>query len=118
MLKTTLGAPNSSSIRRSMKAGTSRVDDGDEFSSRKEGRNLLKISFFKMCFLTLKARIAFIRLRKTFIKVLILYYFNLKYHIRIETDMSGFSIDGIISQLSSKYVIYTNPNFSTSKISY
>ena len=32
-------------------------------------------------FFIFKARLVFTKLRKTFIKALILYYFNLKYHI-------------------------------------
>lgn len=42
---------------------------------------------------------AFVKLKKAFIKALILRYFNPKKRIVVETDASGFTISGIISQL-------------------
>ena len=52
-------------------------------------------------FLTPEARSAFNRLRLTFTKALILQHFNPEYHIRIETDASGYAINGMLSQLAS-----------------
>ena len=52
-------------------------------------------------FFTPEARLAFIQLRQAFVKALIFHHFNLKSHIRIETNLSGYTIDGILSQLSS-----------------
>ena len=52
-------------------------------------------------FLTPKARLAFTQLRQTFVKAPILHHFDLESHIRIETDVSGYAIGGILSQLSS-----------------
>ena len=37
-------------------------------------------------FLILRARLIFTKLRKTFVKALILHHFDLKCHIRVETD--------------------------------
>ena len=52
-------------------------------------------------FLTPKARLAFIQLRQAFVKTPILHHFDLESHIRIETNASGYTINSILSQLSS-----------------
>ena len=44
---------------------------------------------------------AFIGLRQVFIKAPILYHFDPKSHIRVETDVSGYVISGVFSQLTS-----------------
>ena len=51
-------------------------------------------------YLTPKARLAFIQLRKVFTKASILQHFNSKCHIRIEIDASGYAIGRILSQLT------------------
>ena len=48
-----------------------------------------------------KAKPTFIKLRQVFVKALILYYFYPECHIRIETDVSGYAIGGVFSQLTS-----------------
>ena len=48
-------------------------------------------------FLTLDAKKAFNYLRLAFIKAFILRYFDLESHIRIETDVSGYAIGGVLS---------------------
>lgn len=48
-------------------------------------------------FLISKARIAFIQLREVFIKALILQHFDLECYIQIETNISDYAIDGILS---------------------
>ena len=48
-------------------------------------------------FLILDAKKAFNYLRLAFIKALILQHFNLKSHIKIEIDVSGYAIDGLLS---------------------
>ena len=53
-------------------------------------------------FLTPKARLAFIQLRQAFVKALILHHFDPESYIRIETDVSGYAIGSILSQLSSR----------------
>ena len=52
-------------------------------------------------FLTPKARLAFTKLRQVFVKAPILHHFDLKRHIQIETDASGYAIVGVLSQLTS-----------------
>ena len=52
-------------------------------------------------FLTPGAKLAFTKLRQAFLKTPILHHFNPKYHIQIETDISGYAIGGVLSQLTS-----------------
>ena len=52
-------------------------------------------------YLTPKARLTFIKLRKAFTKAPILQHFDLECYIRIETDVSGYSINKALSQLIS-----------------
>ncbi len=52
-------------------------------------------------FLTTDAKGTFTELRQAFIKTPILNYFNPEHHIQIETDASGYAIDGILIQLTS-----------------
>ncbi len=51
-------------------------------------------------FLTADARKAFTKLRQAFVEAPILNHFDPERHIRIETDTSGYAIDGILSQLT------------------
>ena len=51
-------------------------------------------------FLTLEARLAFSKLKQTFLKASILHHFDLECHIRIETDVSGYAISGVFNQLT------------------
>lgn len=46
-------------------------------------------------FLIFESRLAFIKLRKIFIKALIFYYFDPKCHIKIEINISKYVIGGI-----------------------
>ena len=50
-------------------------------------------------YLTPEVRLAFTQLRKAFTKALIFQHFDLKCHIRIETNASGYAISGVLSQL-------------------
>ena len=52
-------------------------------------------------FFSSQARKAFIKLKQAFVEALILNYFDLEYHIKIEMDISGYIIGGIFSQLIS-----------------
>ena len=56
----------------------------------------------KPSFLTLDARQAFTQLRQVFTKASILRHFDLKCHIRIETDVSSYAIGGVLSQMTSE----------------
>lgn len=51
-------------------------------------------------YLTPKAKIAFAKWKKAFIKALILYHFQPNWYIWIEIDVSGYAIGGVISQLT------------------
>ncbi len=60
-------------------------------------------------FLTFKARKAFTKLRQAFVEAPILNHFDSERHIRIETDASGYTIDGIFSQLTLDDLSRWNP---------
>ena len=51
-------------------------------------------------YLTPDTKQAFTQLRQVFTKAPILQHFNPEYHIRIETDASGYAISGVVSQLT------------------
>ena len=51
-------------------------------------------------FLTPGAKLAFTELRQAFLKAPILHHFDPERHIRIETDVSGYAIGGVLSQLT------------------
>ena len=53
-------------------------------------------------FLTTGAKLAFTELRQAFLKAPILHHFDPERHIRIETDVSGYAIGGVLSQLTSE----------------
>ena len=86
----------------------SRIGDGEvdgvEVGDNEIGKkvqNLFKSkNSSKSDFFTLGAKLAFTKLRQTFVKAQILYPFNLERHIRIEMDASGYAIDRVLSQLT------------------
>ena len=51
-------------------------------------------------FFTIGAKLAFIKLGQAFLKALILHHFDPECHIRIETDLSGYTIGGVFGQLT------------------
>ena len=51
-------------------------------------------------FLTPGVKLAFTKLRQAFLKASILHHFNLEYYIGIETDISGYAIGKVFSQLT------------------
>ena len=51
-------------------------------------------------FLTFNTKMAFNRLQLAFIKAPILWYFDLKYYIWIETNISSYAIGDMLSQLA------------------
>ena len=65
------------------------VHDGGDCKNKTVKRSLFKILNGATGYLTLKARLAFTKLRKAFTKALILQHFDSKYYIRIETDVLG-----------------------------
>ena len=87
----------------------SRMDDvevdGDEVEVDEVGKKVQNLSKSKktvrsLDFSTPEAKLAFTKLRQAFIKAPILYYFDLERHIRVETDASGYTIGGVLSQLT------------------
>ena len=64
-------------------------------------QNLSKSKKIEMGFFISGARIAFTKLRQAFIKAPILHQFNLERHIQIETDILGYTIGVLFSQLTS-----------------
>ena len=52
-------------------------------------------------YLILGAKLPFIQLRQAFTKAPIVWHFDSEYHIRIETDTSGYAIGRVLSQLTS-----------------
>ena len=53
-------------------------------------------------FLILGAKLAFTKFRQAFLKAPMLYHFDPERHIRIETDVLGYAIGGVLSQLTSE----------------
>lgn len=58
---------------------------------------LLVESSSKVSFFILKARLLFTKLRQIFIKILILYYFDPKYHFYIKRNILGYAINRILN---------------------
>ena len=85
------------------RSGMDDVDvDGIEVGVDKVGKKVQNLSKSKktvrsLDFLTPKAKLAFAKLRQVFLKAPILQHFDLKRHIRIETDVSGYAIGGVLS---------------------
>ena len=52
-------------------------------------------------FLIPRAKLPFTELRQAFLKSPILHHFDLERHIRIETDVSGYTIGEVLDQLTS-----------------
>ncbi len=83
--------------------------------------NFAKVNSSGPDFLTPKAKKVFIHLWKAFTKTLILRYFDSEYHIRIETNALGYSINEVLSQMTSdqhfsSHVTNEDPNSSKSEI--
>ena len=74
--------------------------DGGEVEVGKKGRNLSKSKKTELGFLTSGARKAFTKLRQAFVKALILHHFDPERHFRVETNVSGYTIVGVLSQLT------------------
>ena len=79
--------------------------DGDEVGDDEVGKKVQNSSKSKKSvrsdFLTPGAKLAFAKLRQAFVKAPILHHFDPERHIRIETDVSGYAIGGVLSQLTS-----------------
>ena len=81
--------------------GGNEVDDEvDDKVGKNQKISKSKKMIGSLDFLIPEAKLAFTKLRQAFLKALILYHFNLKRHIWIETDVSGYTISKILSQLT------------------
>ena len=74
--------------------------DGGKVEVGKKGWKSSESKKTELSFLTFRARMAFAKLRQAFIKAPILHHFDLERYIRVETDMSGYAIGGVFSQLT------------------
>ena len=96
------------------KTGDNEVNDKDDNEVnneiRKKGQKTFKSKnlFTKLSkskkvieldFLTSGTRLAFTELRQAFVKTPIFYYFEPERYIRVEIDVSGYAIGGVLSQL-------------------
>ena len=73
---------------------------GNNKKSAKSDFTKLVCGAEKSSLLTPNAKQVFIQLRQVFTKVQILQHFDLKYHIQIETNISGYAIGSIPSQMT------------------
>ena len=81
--------------------------DGNEVEDDEVGTKVQKLSKSKNLskskktiesdFLTLRAKLAFTKLKQAFLKALILLHFDPECHIWIEADASGYTIGGVLS---------------------
>ena len=76
-------------------------------SKNNKSRNLMFMPNIRVIekptFLTPNSKKVFNYLRQTFIKALILLYFDLKSYIQIKTNASSYAISGILNQLKLNY---------------
>ena len=79
------------------------VDDevGKKGRTPTKSKNLFKSKKTELGFFTFGAKRAFTKLRQAFIKAPILHHFHQERHIRVETDVLGYAIGGVLSQLTS-----------------
>ena len=66
-----------------------------KFKNLSKSKKMVRSDFF-----TLGAKLAFTKLRQVFVKAPILYQFDPECHIQIKTDASGYTIGGVLSQLT------------------
>ena len=72
-------------------------DRKDKTVKRSPSKNLNRV----MDYLTSNVKQTFTQLRQAFTKAPIFWLFDPKYHIQIETNLSGYAIGGILSQLTN-----------------
>ena len=84
------------------KVGTNATKSKSQNKSK--GKNLTKskalTQSFESGFFTFRAEQAFTKLKQAIIEVLILHYFDMNGYIWIETDVSGYTIGRLLSQLT------------------
>ena len=80
-------------------------DEGDNEVKKKswnpsKSKNLSKSKKTELGFLISRARMAFTKLSQAFIKALIRNHFDLERHIRVDRNVLGYAISGVLSQLT------------------
>lgn len=83
--------------------------------SKSKKPNFAKTNSSKTDFFIFETKKAFAYLQKTFIKVPILYYFDPKHYIWIETDTFNYTIGRILSQLTPNQQFSDHLTFESSK---
>ena len=120
MLKTTRSTRSGANPRETKDGvgGNSMVGNvigGGEATNPTKGKNPVKMTKSKnhdfpkfrpeeagTSFLTSEARLTFTQLKQAFVEAPIFHHLDLESHIRIVTDVSGYAIGSILSQLYSK----------------
>ena len=105
MLKTTgssdlasrLGADDDEVVGGGGKADNKNLSKSKKSKNVKSGVQTCLGATGKPTFLTLDTRKAFNQLRQAFTEAPIFRHFDLKFHIRIETNASGYAIGGVLS---------------------
>ena len=87
------------------------ISSGDDHNDKTVERSLLtsKNSNEATGYLTHGVKQAFTQLRQAFTKAPILQHFDPECHIRIETDVSGYVMSGILSQLTLENLGWWHP---------
>ena len=78
-----------------------KVEKKVQKTSKSKNLSKTKITIGSLNFFTLGAKLAFTKFRQVFLKALILHYFDPELHICIKTDISGYAIGRVSSQLIS-----------------
>lgn len=97
-----------SEISNKMKIGRVKLAKAKKLKKLIKAKNFIKFKFKKIMllskvvfkakfFLILEARLVFIQLKKAFTNTPIFHYFDLKYYIYIEINISGYTIGGVLS---------------------
>ena len=105
--KSGFGVGNDSKARRNRnELDEDEVNDG-EFENNEIGKKVQKTFKSKklskskkaveLDFFTPRARLVFTKLKQAFLKALIFYHFNPERYIRIEIDIFGYAISGVLS---------------------
>lgn len=112
MLKTTSVEPSVKNLVLVGKSIINKVDGSASKISKTKSKNTVILNFLAKSkllvelssgsgFLIFGARLAFAKSRQVFIEALIFYHFDPKCHIRVETDLLGYAISGVFSQVIS-----------------